>query len=85
MYCFRNWYIPERMMSGLVRYVEHGIIPGDFLQAVICNDLRRACACADDENFANLPAFVAWLYNEAPGACWGSHERMLAWADSYIE
>ena len=79
-YRFREFYIPERMMGGIRRYIDHGIIPGDFLQAVITNDLRRACAAADDENLKNLAAFIAYFYNEAPSACWGSPEKMKRWA-----
>jgi hypothetical protein len=78
-YRFKQFYIPDRMMLGLTRYVEHGTLPGDFLRAVICNNLQLAVGHADDENMANLPAFVGWLYNEAPGGCWGSREKMIAW------
>ena len=78
-YTFRGFCIPERMMGGLTRYVEHGLQPGDFLTAVITNDLKEAVARADDENIKNLPAYVGWLYNEAPAACWGSREAMDAW------
>lgn len=73
--------IPERMMPGIRLYIDQGIIPGSFLQAVICNDLREAVGCADDENLANLPAFVQYFYNEAPGTCWGSADTMMAWSE----
>ena len=79
-YKFREWYIPSRMMSGIRKYIEHGIIPGDFLQAVISNDLPGACGHADQENLANLPAYVAYFYNEASSDCWGTRNAMLAWA-----
>jgi hypothetical protein len=81
VYVFRDFYVPERMMGGLIRYVHHRVLPGDFLQAVIKNDLREAVGLADEENIRNLPAFVAWLYNEAPSQCWGSKEKMLAWSE----
>ena len=71
--------IPERMAPGIRRYVEEGVKPGDFLCAVIAHDLFEAVGRADDENLENLPAYVAWFYNEAPGNCHGSHEVMLAW------
>ena len=81
MYSIRNgeFYIPERMMGGIERYINDKINPGDFLQAVICNDLREAVGRADDENIRNLPAYVAYFYNEAPSLCWGSKEKMEAW------
>ena len=78
-YKFREFSIPERMMGAIDRYVKHGIEPGDFLSAIICNDLRGACGRADDENLRNIPAYVAYFYNEAPSLCWGSEEKMQAW------
>lgn len=79
MYTFRGYYIPERMMGGIERYLEHGIEPGSFLTAVIHNNLAEAVGCADEENMANLPAYVAFFHNEAPSTSWGSEERMQQW------
>jgi hypothetical protein len=79
LYRFNQFYIPERMMDGIKRYIEHHIKPGSFLCAVIQNDLREAVGAADDENIANLPAYVGYFYNEAPSICWGSREKMEAW------
>jgi hypothetical protein len=84
-YRFRQFYIPERMLGGLTRYVDNGIKPGGFLTAVISNDLREAVWRADGENLAKLPAYVAWLYNEAPKGCWGSRENMQRWMESFRE
>ena len=78
-YIFREFYIPERMMGSLRRYIDEKIRPGNFLSAVIRNDLRDACGLADDENLTNLPAYVAYFYNEAPSICWGSQAKMVAW------
>lgn len=72
-------YIPSRMMPAIKRYVEEHRIPGDFLQAVICNDLVEAFAKADDENARNLRAFVSYFYNEVPSPCWGSKKKMRDW------
>lgn len=80
-YTFRKWHIPEHMMGAIERYVEHGFGPGHFLTAVIHNNLKEACARADDENIENLPAYVAYFYNELPAACWGSPETMCAWIE----
>jgi len=77
-----EYYVPERMMPGITRYIEQGIRPGRFLQAVICNDLHEALSQADDENFTNISAFVSYFYNEAPSGCWGSPEKMEAWIES---
>jgi hypothetical protein len=75
-----NWgRIPERMRGGIERYIEHGVPPGDFLQAVIKNDLRHACDRADDENRYLLWDYVLYFYNYAPSECWGSEEQYKAW------
>ena len=78
-YTFREFYIPERMMGGLTRYIEEGIEPGHFLAAVICNDLREAVGRADDENIRNIPAYLGYLYNKAPSGCWGSKTNFVNW------
>ena len=78
-YEFRGFTIQARMLDAVNRYIRDGDIPGDFLTAVICNDLREAIGRADDHNQVNLPAYVAFLHNEAPGQCWGSREKMHAW------
>lgn len=78
-YTYRQFSIRPEMLASLRRYIDQRIIPGQFLQAVLSNDLCDACGRADDENMANLPAFAAYLYNEAPSACWGSPEKVAAW------
>lgn len=79
-YTFRGFVIPERMTPALERWIERGQLPGEFLQAVLRNDLREAVGRADPENLAALPAYVGYLYNEAPAGCYGSPEKMAAWA-----
>jgi len=82
-YTFRKFYIPARMMGGIRRYIERGISPGGFLTAVICNNLAEAVARADDENISNLPAYIAYFYNEAPTPCWGNRENMERWVEEF--
>lgn len=71
--------IPQHMQLALRRYVLEGIKPGDFLTAVICNDLRNAVFRADDENYPLLKLYLQWFYNISPESCWGSPEKMGAW------
>ena len=80
-YTFRHWTIRPDMMAAIQRYVVDRLPPGDFLTAVICNDLKEAVGRADDDNLANLVAFVSYFYNEAPSSCWGSKAKMDAWLD----
>jgi hypothetical protein len=73
--------IPEHMQAALKRYVEDKIKPGDFLTAVIKNDLKNAVGRADSVNLPLLPVYVKWLYNVAPGSCWGSPENFQTWIE----
>lgn len=75
--------IPERMREALLRYVLSGIRPGDFLTAVICNNLRAAVMGADDENIHLLREYLWWLYNIAPSACHGSPEKFENWVQAH--
>ena len=71
--------IPEYMHEGMIMYIGRGIKPGSFLSAVLRNDLRSACHCADSTNRHLLFEYVFFLYNYAPGGCWGSEEKFEAW------
>lgn len=50
--------LPELLLIGLSNWVEHGILPGFFLQAVISNDLFLTIRSADDVNLKQLPAIL---------------------------
>lgn len=78
-YSYNEYFIPERMMPAIQRYVKNHVKPGAFLQAVIRNDLFDAIGFADEENLKNLPAYAAYFYNETPSDCWGSREKMEKW------
>lgn len=71
--------MPAHTLDALNRYLEHGIEPGSFLTAVLCNDLQGAFMKADDMNTANMFAIVKYLYNNIPGHAWGSVEHVRAW------
>jgi hypothetical protein len=76
---FHGMKIPDYMADGLIRYVEDGIPPGDFLTAVLENDLSEAIGRADEANIKVIPAYVFWLYNYAPIGCWGSKAKVKSW------
>ena len=71
--------VPEHILPGLKRYVDHHIEPGGFLRAVLENDLKEAFGRADEDSRNGLFDIVCWLYNCAPGKCWGSPEKVQAW------
>lgn len=79
-YEFRGFRIPEHMLGGLERYIDHGVEPGSFLMAVLTGqNLVRVCEGADQENLANLAAYGAFLYNKVPSSAWGSEEKVFAY------
>lgn len=71
--------LPEHMQDSIVRYILQGVHPGDFLTALLCNDLFGALRRADDKNMSALPAYGRFLYNCAPAACYGSPGKVQAW------
>ena len=81
-YEFYDTYIPDRMMGGLERYINDGIMPGHFLTAVLENDLMAACSRADSENMKNIRAYAAYLWNEAPIGSYGSRAKVMEWSEA---
>lgn len=78
-YRFNEFVVRADMVEALWEYVHQGVPLGDFLRAVVCNDLVEACGRADDGNVRNMPAFAAYLYNEMPQGSWGSAEAYERW------
>ena len=79
-YTFRGFSIPDYMADALALWINEGIPPGSFLTAVLENNLSEAVGCADENNMRAIPAYVGYLYNEAPRGCWGSVENVGRWA-----
>lgn len=71
--------IPETTRETIDNWVKFALPPGSFVEAVLCNDLQEAFACADDENIAALHSIVAYVYNRIPGTCWGNADRFRNW------
>lgn len=64
--------IPEQTQYSLLQWVLFGRPGGDFLTAVLTNDLASAFGHADDENAQALSTIVRWLYYRAPSTCWNA-------------
>lgn len=79
MRLMRTEMIPAHLRPGLLLWIEHGIVPGSFLQAVLANDLLNAVDHADEESMAGLRSLVQWLWNYAPAGCHGL-ARNAAWS-----
>lgn len=71
--------VPWHLREGVMAYCMQGRPIGHFLSAVMCNDLRDAVARGDDNSLAGLKGLVQFLHNYAPGGCWGSPARHMAW------
>jgi len=71
--------IPHHLRDGLVRYFRDGILPGSFLQAVLCNDLLATVSRAAPRALDALPALMEFLHWTAPVEAWGSRKKVLAW------
>ena len=74
--------LPEHIRGGAQRYIENGIRPGDFQQAVISNKLKESFFSADEINQERMLDIILFWYNEAPGPCWGSPEKMETWIEA---
>ena len=75
----REHRVPEHDHDSLIQYVLRGRPVGDFLQAVLENNLTEAFGRADDTNRRCLFEICAWLYNEMPSNAWGSPAKYSAW------
>ena len=81
--------LPILFELAIKRYIENGTLPGELLQALICNDLSKAVNVTDRYlyrvytparlRFAGLLILVHFFQNKAPAACWGSSEAMELW------
>lgn len=71
--------IPERIMGALERYAEQHCPTGDFLRAVLGNDLMEAVGRADDDCISALADICKYVFNEMPGTCHGSYAKVDAW------
>jgi len=67
--------------AGIDRYVKDGVPPGDFLRAVLSNNLSESFGLADLENRRDMFEIVSYLYNKVPMDVWGSLEKVQAHLD----
>lgn len=78
-YHYQGFVARADMIDALILYAVHRVPLGDFLTAVVSNNLMGACGRADEGNMRNLPAFCAYLYNEMPSGSFMSKEAYEAW------
>lgn len=78
-YLFYGMHVPSHTMEDLHAYIEQRCPVGEFLYAVLSNNLKESIARADPKNMQNIPAIVGFIYNYAPEQCWGSEEKVKEW------
>ncbi len=76
---FRHCEIPDYMQGGLLAYVLRGDPPGDFLHALLSNDLRETFAHADPNNEKLILEYCRFLRWHVPDNCKGSPLRVEEW------
>ena len=77
--------IPQDTIETIDRYVKDGCSTGDFLYAVMTNDLFESIRRADKENGKVLVDICRYIYNEIPSNCWGDKETVAAWMKKKYE
>jgi hypothetical protein len=71
--------IPPDTLEAIRRYARQHCPVGDFLTAVLSNDLMAAVGRADETNLAALPAICHYVHWEIPARCHGSRAAVEAW------
>jgi len=73
--------IPNYMVEGVEAYIFGGRRPGDFLTAVLKNQLVEAATYADDTNRRLLFEYASMLWQVVPTRAWGSPKKVAAWIE----
>lgn len=69
----------DEAIESLIAYRDQGRPTGDFLCAVLSNDLMDAFGRADEETIHNMRGICAWVYNNMPMSICGSRENVVSW------
>ena len=69
----------EHIKKSLDQYAETGKQLGDFLIAVLSNDLFEAILRADHKNEKTMKDIVLYVYNDMPALCHGSKSKVEKW------
>jgi hypothetical protein len=71
--------VPDHLWPGLERYFVKRVRPGQFLVALLSNDLREAVGRADPVSFAALPDLLRFLCTFAPRGSHGHARAVDQW------
>ncbi len=70
---------PRISQMALADYLAFGVPPGNFLTAVLENNLRDAAGSADPANRYLIWRYVRWLAHNAPAISWGYPGATYDW------
>lgn len=76
-----EYNVPEHLWRGLWDYYNIGTPTGSYLDAVLRNDLKLACAKADIESRTHIWELVSFLWNVFPTSIWGSTETVTQYLE----
>ena len=71
--------VPPHTLLGLIEYRDKGVPVGNFLYAVLVNDLYEAACRADDFNLPALRSIVQWVHDNMPPTSYGTKRRVSDW------
>ena len=77
-YISGNLALPPLVQEAIDQYVWYGRPTGDFVNAVLSNNLMKAVGLADDFSLACLKDICTYIYNAVPSVCHGSPEAVKA-------
>ena len=77
--------IGRPILEGINRHALLHEPKGDFITAVLTNNLRESFARADHLNQKVMFQICSYCHNEIPGLCWGSPEKVKAWIEMPVE
>lgn len=71
--------VPRQLLRSLRRYALHHVATGDFLRAVLSNDLMEAAGRADGFNRLAILPLCQYVWHCLPSPCWGTRAAVDAW------
>lgn len=75
--------LPDETIAALELYRTKGLPPGEFLQAILSNDLKRAVSEGLSDERETIAQVVAWAHGNLPTQAWGSEGAVEEWIDRY--
>ena len=77
--------IPENIVNAMIAYRDSAFPTGDFVQAVIENDLVGAIKHADYMSSMAMEHIVDFIVATFPRACWGSPKAYANWIETRFD